>query len=117
MLGNGGGLLPYHSVSKYLAKLGLRHKSLGFDYSGVEIVQVRQDLQLPSFLPFSCACMHVLEIFTSLLLILFFQSVTTGSHVTGDGVPVHLLYLLCLPGSFEGVEEHTPFKISTLRRA
>lgn len=33
------------SVSKYLAKLGLKHKSLGFDFSGVEMVQVmREDL-------------------------------------------------------------------------
>mmetsp|Transcript_22248 Transcript_22248/g.48884 ORF Transcript_22248/g.48884 Transcript_22248/m.48884 type:complete len:239 (-) Transcript_22248:253-969(-) len=31
--------------SKYLAKLGLKHKCLGFDYQGVEIVQVmREDL-------------------------------------------------------------------------
>jgi len=35
------------SVSKYLAKLGLRHKSLGFDYSGVEIVQATRDDLLP----------------------------------------------------------------------
>ena len=31
--------------SKYLAKLGLKHKCLGFDYQGVEIIQVtREDL-------------------------------------------------------------------------
>ena len=28
-------------VSKYLAQNGLKHKSLGFDYQGVEMVQVR----------------------------------------------------------------------------
>ena len=33
------------SVSKYLAQNGLKHKSLGFDYQGVEMVQVmREDL-------------------------------------------------------------------------
>jgi len=32
-------------VSKYLAQNGLKHKSLGFDYQGVEMVQVmREDL-------------------------------------------------------------------------
>jgi hypothetical protein len=33
------------SVSKYLAQNGLKHKSLGFDYQGVEMIQVmREDL-------------------------------------------------------------------------
>lgn len=31
------------SVSKYLAKAGLKHKSLGFDFSGVEMVQVTRE--------------------------------------------------------------------------
>jgi NAD(P)H-quinone oxidoreductase subunit J len=37
------------TVSKYLAQNGLKHKSLGFDYQGVEMVQVmREDLMAVS---------------------------------------------------------------------
>mmetsp|Transcript_36287 Transcript_36287/g.50400 ORF Transcript_36287/g.50400 Transcript_36287/m.50400 type:complete len:236 (-) Transcript_36287:156-863(-) len=31
------------TVSKYLARLGLKHKCLGFDYQGLEIVQARRE--------------------------------------------------------------------------
>ncbi|KAK3240917.1 hypothetical protein CYMTET_49282 [Cymbomonas tetramitiformis] len=41
--GEEASIVPTGGVSKYLAKRGLTHKCLGFDHSGVEIVQVRAE--------------------------------------------------------------------------